>query len=92
MHNFIDILVFWQLAMRYWETSSHFRDLHKETDEDGIQDTSCTRNTTGQEQSFERLLTTKKKSRRVSYLRTCYVIVLIISVFGWGIFDAAYGF
>ena len=25
-------------------------------------------------------------------MRTCYVIVLIVSVFGWGIFDAVYGF
>ena len=29
--NFIDILVFWQLAMRYWETSSHYREYIKET-------------------------------------------------------------
>ena len=88
--NFIDILIFWQLAMRYWETSSHYRDYIKETS--GIIDMTLMSNTNDQEQSVELMATMRQKSVRIQYFRRCYVIVLIISVFGWGIFDAVYGF
>ena len=33
----------------------------------------------------------KRKSKRIKNFRRCYTIVLIVSVFGWGVFDVIVG-
>ena len=79
-YQFLDILVYFSFSIRYWETSIHISSyLKRQAAED--------------EDEYEYLVEKQEKRKKcMAYLRVVYVILAVISVFGWGITDSIYEF
>ena len=79
-YQFLDIVVYWTFSVRYWETSFHITSfLRRQAAED--------------EDEYEELIEKQqRKAKCMAYVRVFYVVVAVLSVFGWGVTDSIYEF